>query len=255
MAHRIVVMGGNGLLGSAICRAAALAGVEVTSISRRGLPPSNESWTRNVEWAKGDALDPTTYASLLRGASGVIHTVGTLMENDKYKQLIRSNGNFATYNGATYEVINRDTALAVAKTVQDEGVGMMLYISAAFLPPGVDRRYLSTKREAEESILAMESARGVVFRPGLMYTDDEPATMMLGALMLGANRLTQRFKLDHLKDMATGALGLPKHALLPLPTTTVAKATLYAVDNESIQGIYLPNEIKTLAQQPPNAPL
>lgn len=38
-ARRIVVFGGNGLLGSAICRSAVRMGHAVTSISRRGNVP------------------------------------------------------------------------------------------------------------------------------------------------------------------------------------------------------------------------
>lgn len=50
---RVVVFGGNGLLGSTICRAAALRGFDVTSVSRRGnAPPSAAPWAREVEWVK-----------------------------------------------------------------------------------------------------------------------------------------------------------------------------------------------------------
>ena len=50
-------------------------------------------------------------------AAGVVHTVGTLMENDLYKKALRRS-NPAQYNGANYELVNRDAALRVAETVR-----------------------------------------------------------------------------------------------------------------------------------------
>lgn len=99
----LVVVGGNGHLGSAICKAAVERGIAVKSISRRGTAPIHQSssssstgnrrgvretaggsWLSEVEWIKADAMDPDSYRHVLKGAAGVVHTVGTLMENDWY---------------------------------------------------------------------------------------------------------------------------------------------------------------------------
>lgn len=118
---RAVVFGGNGLVGAAICRAVARCGFEVVSISRRGVaPPSAAGWGHTVQWVKvgeratqslseclvgrhtlthclrgngwlqGDALDPSTYAGVLDGSKIVVSTIGTLIENDSYKRVLRS---------------------------------------------------------------------------------------------------------------------------------------------------------------------
>ena len=57
------------------------------------MPPANGSsrggWAAAVDWIQADAADPSTYRHVLEGAAGVIHTVGTLMENDAYKKALR----------------------------------------------------------------------------------------------------------------------------------------------------------------------
>ena len=47
---KIFVIGGNGFVGTAICRKAVDMGLDVVSISRRGRPSSQESWTEKVKW-------------------------------------------------------------------------------------------------------------------------------------------------------------------------------------------------------------
>ena len=196
-AKELVVFGGNGLLGQAICRAAVARGFQVTSVSRRGSAPGgggggrgSAAWTQRVTWAQGDALDPSSYRDRITERTRVVHTVGTLMENDGYKKLLRSEPqDAASYGGATYEVVNRDTATRVAETAADAGAPFLLFVSAATAPPGVDRRYITTKREAETVILGLDAPlRSVVFRPGFMYTEEEPATLVLGASLLTASR-------------------------------------------------------------------
>jgi hypothetical protein len=92
-----------------------------------------------VGWQKGDALQPESFAHLFAGVSGVVHTLGTLLEDadGTYKRAIRSGdvpgllGSFLKNVAAgslggnplekhqqhfekersrgTYEVMNRDT--------------------------------------------------------------------------------------------------------------------------------------------------
>lgn len=47
-----------------------------------------------VEWKAGDALDPSSYASILEGKDAVVHTLGILLEGGKYKSAVRSNSLF-----------------------------------------------------------------------------------------------------------------------------------------------------------------
>jgi uncharacterized protein YbjT (DUF2867 family) len=45
-------------------------------------------WTQHVEWLEGDSLDPDSYADALARSDGVVHTVGTLLENTAYKTMM-----------------------------------------------------------------------------------------------------------------------------------------------------------------------
>lgn len=45
-------------------------------------------WSRSVEWAKADMLDPKTYKCFLNGATVVVHSMGILLEAD-YKGVVQ----------------------------------------------------------------------------------------------------------------------------------------------------------------------
>ena len=59
-AAKVVVVGGSGFVGSAVCRAAVARGASVFSVSRGGEPTANQvagsDWAKEVTWLKGDAL-------------------------------------------------------------------------------------------------------------------------------------------------------------------------------------------------------
>ncbi|ONM62590.1 NAD(P)-binding Rossmann-fold superfamily protein [Zea mays] len=52
-ASDIVVLGGSGFVGSAICRAAVSKGIEVVSFSRSGRPSYSDPWVDQVNWLPG----------------------------------------------------------------------------------------------------------------------------------------------------------------------------------------------------------
>jgi nucleoside-diphosphate-sugar epimerase len=77
----IVIYGGSGFVGAAVCEYAANKGFKCLSISRSGFAPPqltadhNRSWLGNVRWLKGDAMSPDI--ELLKGARAVINLVGS----------------------------------------------------------------------------------------------------------------------------------------------------------------------------------
>ncbi|EPQ58023.1 NAD P-binding protein [Gloeophyllum trabeum ATCC 11539] len=205
--QKILVVGGNGFIGSAVCKAALARGLQVTSVSSSGRPyrtPKGHTpaWASKVDWQKGDALSPETYAHILPGVSAVVHTLGTLLEDTSYKSAVREGsvlglaGSFARRLGfggggnplesgegrpGSYETLNRDAALRVCEAflsaqpeVQLNGPRAFVYLSAEdVLRPWIPSRYIETKREAEMYIEQMVSTRpdfrAVYIRPSLVY--------------------------------------------------------------------------------------
>ncbi|KAK0459800.1 uncharacterized protein EV420DRAFT_1537796 [Desarmillaria tabescens] len=196
---RILVVGGNGFIGSAVCRAALAKGMQVTSVSSSGRPyrtPRGHSpaWTEKVTWLQGTAHDPSTFADALKDTNGVVHTLGTLLDDDKYKKAVKE-GNIAGLVGSLigsqnplekktssgYESLNRDAALRVCEAFVNSGTTEgpsprpFVYISAEdIFRPIIAARYIETKREAEAGIDSLVSQkpgqfRGVYIRPSLVY--------------------------------------------------------------------------------------
>jgi len=166
-----------------------------------------------VEWLRGDALQPKTYSHLLPGVSAVVHTIGTLLADSKYKDALRRQDLAGAVNsfltGLTgpgrnpleerpndYERLNRDSALRVAeafvnsKSEAETGQPRpFIYISAEdIFRPIVPAAYIETKREAEEQIERMITGRtnyrGVYLRPSLVYHPHlRPYTAAAAALL------------------------------------------------------------------------
>ncbi|KAH8116919.1 NAD-binding protein [Phellopilus nigrolimitatus] len=210
MLQNLLVVGGNGFIGSAVCKAALARGMTVTSISSSGKPfrtPKGHApaWTSKVTWLAGDALAPETYAPLLPAHTAVVHTLGTLLEDNGYKaavrrgdvlgvagSLLRSMAGTGTGNPleekverrGSYEVLNRDAALTVCKTfaaasepTADVAAATrrpFIYVSAEdIFRPFIPARYIETKREAERGITELlrgrSDLRAAFIRPSLVY--------------------------------------------------------------------------------------
>lgn len=63
----------------------------VEQVCFSGSPPNHiiPLKLQQVEWRKGDALNPESYADILPGVNAVVHTVGTLLDNTQYKQKLQ----------------------------------------------------------------------------------------------------------------------------------------------------------------------
>jgi len=280
VAKKLVVCGGNGFLGSRICKYAVARGWDVTSISRSGEPrwdsvtssPAPPPWSHQVSWERGDIFKPASYAPLLKGADFVVHSMGILMEAD-YKGLVSGKespisgfqkvfaaskdrgfnpmekklGEDITASSKndqfSYEVMNRDTAITLAKHAAEENVGTFCYISAAGGAPVLPHRYIKTKREAENAIASnFPKMRGVFPRPPLMYDSSRAITMASAAMAGGGaifNQLTGKYF-----DGFLGAAGAK-----PLKVDTVAEAVVEALGEEKVSGPIEIPELEELAQK------
>ncbi|OTB06907.1 hypothetical protein M426DRAFT_318617 [Hypoxylon sp. CI-4A] len=282
-AKRLVVCGGNGFLGSRICKYAVSRGWEVTSVSRSGEPrwstvtssDAPPQWARKVTWERADIMRPATYVPFLKGADFVVHTMGILLEAD-YKGVLQGRESpitglrkaFAaapqpgnpldrgvpegskqdirppeTKEQLTYENMNRDSAISLAREAARENVSAFAYISAAGGAPVLPARYISTKREAESTIASeFPRMRGVFFRSPFLYDSSRPITVgMAGLTGLGAafNGLT--------RGVLGGFMGAA--GVKPLKVDVVAEAVVEALGDPAVKGPVEVPEIEELANK------
>ncbi|KAK0240066.1 hypothetical protein EDD85DRAFT_824187 [Armillaria nabsnona] len=272
---KILVVGGNGFIGSAVCRAALTRGMQVTSVSSSGRPyrtPRGHSpaWTEKVTWLQGTAHDPSTFADALKDANGVVHTLGTLLDDGKYKNAVKE-GSLARLVGSLigsqnplekktssgYESLNRDAALRVCEAFVDSGPvegpspRPFVYISAEdIFRPIISARYIETKREAEagiDSLVSQKSGlfRGVYIRPSLVYhAHFRPLSTPFAALLEFS--AVMHSKVPHgiptpssvlrsigseVTDSMSNALTIP-----PIHVDHVAEAVCVALENDEVSG-------------------
>ncbi|TLD31217.1 hypothetical protein PspLS_02148 [Pyricularia sp. CBS 133598] len=267
-AKRLVVCGGNGFLGSRICKYGVTRGWDVTSIrqpqnSRSGEPhwasvgatASPPPWAHQVSWERADIFQPEAWAPLVKGADYVVHSMGILLEAD-YKGAISGRENpvqglkkaFAAKPPSdprqlTYEMMNRDSAITLAREASKANVGAFAYISAAGNAPVLPARYLSTKREAESTIASeFPRMRSVFIRAPFLYDTSRLFTVPMAALT-GLGTLFNR--------TTGGVFGsfLGAAAIKPLKAEDVAAAVIEALSEESVRGPIEVPEIEELANK------
>ncbi|MCL7024452.1 hypothetical protein MKW94_016670 [Papaver nudicaule] len=151
--EKLLVLGGNGFVGSNICKEALDRGLSVSSLSRSGRSNVNESWANNVVWHKGDLLEPESLKDILKDVTSVISCVGAFGSNS-YMYKISGTANINAIRAAS-----------------ELGVKRFVYISAADLGVAnyLMQGYYEGKRAAETELLARFPYAGVILRPGFIH--------------------------------------------------------------------------------------
>ena len=125
---KLLVLGGTGFLGQTVCKRAIVEGYDVTSLSRRGLPPTSEgtapSTTSKVDYRQGDARKKEAIENILNegGYTGVIHCIGLLFDDasglGSYNRFVSGSGSLPD-SDSTYDTITRLTAFnAIEATIE-----------------------------------------------------------------------------------------------------------------------------------------
>ena len=229
-------------------------------------------WAHKVTWESADILKPAQYAPLLKSADYVVHSMGILLEAD-YKGVISgkespisglSRAFSATKGGSqnpltrgrdedlkpqekngqiTYELMNRDSAITLAKEAAAEKVPAFAYISAAGGAPVLPKRYIDTKREAESTISSeFPTMRSIFIRPGMLYDSSRAITIPLVA-MTGLGAVFNSFT-GGIFGGIMGAAGTK-----PLKADLVAEAVVEALSDEKTKGPVETKEIEQLAEK------
>mmetsp|Transcript_147 Transcript_147/g.447 ORF Transcript_147/g.447 Transcript_147/m.447 type:complete len:322 (+) Transcript_147:94-1059(+) len=153
--RQILVVGGSGFVGSAVCKEAVKRGFEVASMSRSGRPRRDEPWMNSVEWIKADALKADAFTMSLKTVQSIISCLG------------------AFGSPATMKKVNGDANIQIAKAAAMEGVPRFVYISAHRYKlvegAGPLHGYFAGKRAAEEEIRKLFPSSSVIIRPAMVY--------------------------------------------------------------------------------------
>lgn len=233
------------------------------------------SWSTSVQWVKADILKPSSYVSHLQSADAVVHSMGILLEAD-YKGVLQGKESLVsglsrafstTKQGSarnpmekgsdeqdlgtgekdgqiTYELMNRDTAVSLARNSQDKGVGTFVYISAAAGAPILPKRYITTKREAESIISSqLLHLRSIFIRPGFLYDSSRKFTLPIAAAGFAGDTVNQWLARGYLTSLFGAAVEKPLKADL------VAEAVVEAIANEDTKGVQGTKEIEILAHK------
>uniref|UniRef100_A0A803LXV1 NAD(P)-binding domain-containing protein n=1 Tax=Chenopodium quinoa TaxID=63459 RepID=A0A803LXV1_CHEQI len=205
---KLLVFGGNGFVGSHICKEALEHGLSVASMSRSGRSSINEAWADRVSWHQGDLFSPETIKDALDGVSSVISCVGGFGSNSHmYK-------------------VNGTANMNAIRAAAEKGVKRFVYISAAdfgvvnYLLQG----YYEGKRAAETELLTKFPYGGVILRPGFIYGTRRVGSMKLPLGVIGS---PLEMVLQHAKPLTqvplVGPLLTP-----PVNVTAVAKVAVRA---------------------------
>ncbi len=220
--ERLLVLGGGGFVGRAICKEAVRRGLVVTSLTRSGAPPLSPTEAGGllgrVAWARGSALDVDTLRPLVGDATYIVHSIGTLFERNALYSACK--GGSAppsageSYMALSYDTLERTLACLGSKEAAASPLRAFAYVGADAMGKALLPRYFEAKAAAEDLLVAAareQSFRAVIARPSFMYGRERPQTLALalpiGALSLFTGRtVTQPLSVDAVARAILAAL-------------------------------------------------
>ncbi|KAL7599420.1 uncharacterized protein At1g32220, chloroplastic [Lactuca sativa] len=169
-AEKVLVLGGNGFVGSHICKEALDRGLSVASLSRSGKPSIKDQWANKVSWHQGDLLSGDSWKEALNEVTSVISCVGGFGSNTfMYK-------------------INGTANINAVRAAAEKGIKRFVYISASdfgvinYLLQG----YYEGKRATETELLTKFPYGHVILRPGFIYGTRRVGNMKLPLGVIGS---------------------------------------------------------------------
>ncbi|GMQ04242.1 hypothetical protein CsSME_00049727 [Camellia sinensis var. sinensis] len=229
--ERVVVLGGSGFVGSAICKAAVSKGIEAISLSRSGRPSYSSSWVDQVTWMSGDVFY-ANWDEVLAGATAVVSTLGGFGSEE---QMQRINGE------ANVVAVTAAKDFAIPKFIL---ISVHDYNLPSFL---LSSGYFTGKRKAESEVLSKYPTSGVVLRPGFIYGKRRVDGFEIPLDLIGGP--LERF-LQATENFTKPLSSLPGSDLLlapPVSVDDVAFAVINAITDDDFFGIFTIEQIKEAA--------
>ncbi|OVA02867.1 hypothetical protein BVC80_9095g61 [Macleaya cordata] len=237
--ERVVILGGSGFVGSAICKAAVSKGIEAVSLSRSGRPTYSDSWVDQVTWIAGIfhsfTVGDVFYANwdeVLPGATAVVSTLGGFGSEEQMKK------------------INGEANVLAVGAAKDYGIPKFVLISVhdynlpSFL---LSSGYFTGKRKAESEVLSKYPNNGVVLRPGFIYGKKKVDGLEIPLDLVGEP--LEKF-LQATENFTKPLSSLPASDLLlapPVSVDDVALAVINAITDDDFFGVFTIEQIKEAA--------
>ncbi|MEW5837283.1 MAG: complex I NDUFA9 subunit family protein [Pseudomonadota bacterium] len=146
---KITVFGGSGFVGQALLQQLDAAGHEVRVASRRQAPPAFP-----YPWTQADPYDADQRAQAVRGQNAVINLIGIL--HGSQAEFLRAHA---------------DLPAQMAQSCLQEGVPLLLHMSALHAAPDAPSMYLRSKGLGAQQVhaLANDKLRVVSFHPSVIF--------------------------------------------------------------------------------------
>ncbi|KAJ8901236.1 hypothetical protein NDN08_007085 [Rhodosorus marinus] len=225
---KVLVLGGNGFVGNAVCMEALSRGFEVAAMSRSGRPEREDGWISDVEWIKSDALEPDSYVNYLSPIQSIVSCIGA----------------FGSYKYA-YE-INGTANIRAARAANENGVERFVFISVKqykyieSVPPM--NGYFQGKRAAEEEIQKLFPNHSTILRPGMIYGERYAGKRKIPLQLIG-QPLAALTSLSPIKSLAKYPI-FQLTLTQPLPVETVARNALRAAIGEETRAVLEIDDMK-----------
>jgi NADH dehydrogenase len=150
----VLVVGGSGFVGTALCTELDRRGHDVTALSRS---PEDADLPDGVERVAGDVTAYDSIEGAFEGQDAVVYLVAL-------SPLFKPKG------GLTHEKVHLGGTENTMRACEEHGVDRLVHMSALGADPEARTEYLRTKGEAEN--LVMESGLDwTVFRPSVVFGD------------------------------------------------------------------------------------
>ncbi|KAI3690265.1 hypothetical protein L2E82_48244 [Cichorium intybus] len=170
LTEKLLVLGGNGFVGSHICKEALDRGLSVASLSRSGKSSIKDSWANKVSWHQGDLLSGDSWKEALNEVTSVISCVGGFGSNTfMYK-------------------INGTANINAVRAASEKGIKRFVYVSVCdygvvnYMLQG----YYEGKRATETELLTRFPYGHVILRPGFIYGTRRVGNMKLPLGIIGS---------------------------------------------------------------------
>ncbi|KAK7855487.1 uncharacterized protein CFP56_027862 [Quercus suber] len=259
--ERVVVLGGSGFVGSAICKAAVSKGIEVISLSRASYLPKFMGGSGDVFYVNWDEV--------LAGATAVVSTLGGFGSEE---QMLRINGRLMLCQLMLQRIMGNSQKKRERGELHIDIESIMLgeissLMFSLFLLAGIPKfilisvhdynlpsfilstGYFTGKRKAEAEVLSKYPNSGVVLRPGFIYGKRrvdgfEIPLDLIGEPVERILRATESFTRPLSSLPASDLLLAP-----PVSVDDVALAAINAVSDDDFFGIFTIEQIKEAAEK------